>query len=160
MEVGLWERLPEAGQSDAPGRLRWARGGTGRARWDRMMVLRAEAVSGAVGSNLPASRAPEPQLWGSAQRIDKAKPPVQSVCVFCNRHKGPNVAGVDPTTKRIVPLFHPRRHKWSRHFRWDGAVLVGRTPTGRATVIALKINLDHRIDLRQGLIDEGVFPPA
>ena len=38
--------------------------------------------------------------------------------------------------------------------------LVGRTPSGRATIIVLKINLDHRIDLRQGLIDEGVFPPA
>lgn len=81
-------------------------------------------------------------------------------CFACNRHKGPNVAGVDPTTRKTVPLFHPRRHKWSRHFRWDGAVLVGRTPTGRATVVALKINLGHRIDLRQGLIDEGVFPPA
>jgi hypothetical protein len=81
-------------------------------------------------------------------------------CFACNRHKGPNVAGVDPATRKIVPLFHPRRHKWARHFRWDGAVLVGRTPIGRATVIALKINLDHRIDLRQGLIDEGVFPPA
>jgi 5-methylcytosine-specific restriction endonuclease McrA len=80
-------------------------------------------------------------------------------CFACNRHKGPNVAGVDPTTKKIVPLFNPRRHKWSRHFRWHGAVLLGRTPTGRATVIALKMNLDHRIDLRQGRIDEGVFPP-
>jgi hypothetical protein len=79
-------------------------------------------------------------------------------CFACNRHKGPNVAGVDPKTKKIVPLFHPRRHKWSRHFRWDGPVLAGRTPIGRATVIALKINLIHRIDLRQGLIDEGVFP--
>ena len=81
-------------------------------------------------------------------------------CFACNRHKGPNVAGVDPVTRKIVPLFHPRRHKWSRHFRWEGAVLIGRTPTGRATVIALKINLEHRIDLRQGLIDEGVFPPG
>jgi HNH endonuclease len=81
-------------------------------------------------------------------------------CFACNRHKGPNVAGVDPTTRKIVPLFHPRRHKWSRHFRWQGAVLVGRTPIGRATVIALKINLDYRIDLRQGLIDEGMFPPT
>ena len=81
-------------------------------------------------------------------------------CFACNRHKGPNVAGVDPRTGRIVPLFHPRRHKWSRHFRWDGPVLVGKTTNGRATVIALKINLDYRIDLRQGLIDECVFPPA
>ena len=74
--------------------------------------------------------------------------------------KGRMLPGVDPRTRKIVPLFHPRRHKWSRHFRWDGPVLVGRTPIGRATVIALKINLEHRIDLRQGLIDEGVFPPG
>lgn len=80
-------------------------------------------------------------------------------CFACNRHKGPNVAGVDPRTRKVVPLFNPRRHKWARHFRWDGPVLVGRTPNGRATIIALKINLDHRIDLRQGLIDEGRFPP-
>ena len=81
-------------------------------------------------------------------------------CFACNRHKGPNVAGVDPKTRKIVPLFNPRRHKWSRHFRWDGPVLVGRTPNGQATVIALKINLDYRVDLRQGLIEEGVFPPS
>jgi len=84
----------------------------------------------------------------------------QISCLACNRHKGPNVAGVDPATKKSVPLFNPRRHKWSRHFRWDGPVLVGRTQIGRATVVALKMNLDHRIDLRQGLIDEGVFAPA
>ena len=80
-------------------------------------------------------------------------------CFACNRYKGPNVAGVDPKTKKIVPLFHPRRHKWSRHFRWDGPTLVGLTPNGRATVTTLKINLDYRISLRQGLIDEGGFPP-
>ena len=80
-------------------------------------------------------------------------------CFACNRHKGPNVAGVDPATKKVIPLFNPRRHKWSRHFPWDGPKLVGRTTIGRATVVALKINLDHRMDLRQGLIDEGVFPP-
>jgi hypothetical protein len=80
-------------------------------------------------------------------------------CFACNRHKGPNIAGVDPGTKRIVPLFNPRRQLWSRHFRWDGPVLVGRTSAGRATIVALKIKLEHRLDLRQGLIDEGVFPP-
>ena len=30
-------------------------------------------------------------------------------CIRCNRHKGPNVAGVDPTTEEIVRLFHPPR---------------------------------------------------
>jgi HNH endonuclease len=81
-------------------------------------------------------------------------------CFACNNHKSANVAGVDPKTKRIVKLFNPRRHKWHRHFRWDGPVLVGLTPIGRTTVIVLEINLDYRLDFRQGLIEEGVFPPA
>jgi hypothetical protein len=80
-------------------------------------------------------------------------------CFACNRHKGPNIAGIDPKTRKIVPLFNPRRHKWSTHFRWDGAVLLGRTARGRATVHVLKINLDHRVGFRRELIDERVFPP-
>lgn len=83
-------------------------------------------------------------------------------CLHCNRHKGPNLSGYDRTTSRTkpVPLFHPRRHKWERHFRWEGPVLVGRTPTGRATVHVLAINDPIRIALRQELIDEGLFPSA
>lgn len=80
-------------------------------------------------------------------------------CFLDNSYKGYNLAGIDPSTKRIVPLFNPRRHKWHRHFRWAGPVLVGRTPAGRATIVVLRINLEHRIAQRQALIDEGVFPP-
>jgi hypothetical protein len=80
-------------------------------------------------------------------------------CFACNNHKGTNLSGIDPKTGKIVPLFNPRRHKWHRHFRWQGPLLIGLTPIGRATIIVLEINLDHRVDLRQGLIDEGVFPP-
>lgn len=80
-------------------------------------------------------------------------------CFTCSKHKGPNIAGVDPRSGAIVRLFHPRRHKWQRHFRWDGPMLVGRTPIGRATVAVLAINLPHRIALRQTLIEEDVFPP-
>jgi hypothetical protein len=80
-------------------------------------------------------------------------------CFACNHHKGPCIAGRDRATKKLVPLFNPRRHKWHRHFRWDGPILIGRTPTGRATVAVLEINLAHRVAFRQGLIDEGVFPP-
>ena len=80
-------------------------------------------------------------------------------CFACNRHKGPNVAGVDPKTREIVPLFNPRRHQWQRHFEWDGPILVGRTSIGRATIGVLKINAPHRIELRQELIEEAKFPP-
>ncbi|HEV3259606.1 MAG TPA: HNH endonuclease signature motif containing protein [Gemmataceae bacterium] len=81
-------------------------------------------------------------------------------CFLDNSYKGPNLAGIDPRTKRITPLFNPRRQQWRRHFRWDGPVLVGRTAAGRATIAVLRINLPHRIAQREALIEEGVFPPG
>lgn len=81
-------------------------------------------------------------------------------CFPCNNHKGPNIAGRDPSTKKLTPLFNPRRHKWTRHFRWDGPVLMGKTTIGRVTVAVLEINSLKRVQLRQSLIKEGVFPPT
>ncbi len=78
-------------------------------------------------------------------------------CHRCNLHKGPNLAGIDPITKRRTWLFNPRRHKWQRHFRWDGPVLLGRTEIGRATINVLKPNEEDRLDLRRALIEEGLF---
>jgi hypothetical protein len=77
-----------------------------------------------------------------------------------NHHKGPNLGSIDPKTGKKVWLFHPRRHKWDRHFPWDGPMLVGRTPIGRATIEVLAINLPYRVAQRAALIEEGVFPPA
>jgi 5-methylcytosine-specific restriction endonuclease McrA len=37
-------------------------------------------------------------------------------CSHCNLHKGPNLAGIDPITKLLSPLFHPRRQTWDEHF--------------------------------------------
>jgi hypothetical protein len=41
-----------------------------------------------------------------------------------------------------VPLFHPRQHSWDEHFAWnvEGIEIIGLTPTGRATVVALNMN--------------------
>lgn len=80
-------------------------------------------------------------------------------CFPCNNHKGPNLAGIDRVTRRLTRLFHPRRHKWARHFRWEGPLLAGRTAIGRVTVEVLLINDSDRVRLRETLIDEGVFPP-
>lgn len=80
-------------------------------------------------------------------------------CFPCNNFKGTNLAGIDPTSGRVVPLFHPRRHKWREHFRWDGPLLVGRSSAGRVTIAVLRINLPARLTFRQTLRDEGVFPP-
>jgi hypothetical protein len=61
-------------------------------------------------------------------------------CFQCDSFKGPNLAGFDNHSKKVVALFNPRRHRWKRHFRWDGPLLVGKTAAGRATIAALRIN--------------------
>ncbi len=78
-------------------------------------------------------------------------------CGRCNLFKGPNIAGLDPTTGQLAALFHPRRDRWHDHFEWDGAIIVGRTPTGRVTVAVLSMNLPLRVAARQALMDEGVW---
>lgn len=81
-------------------------------------------------------------------------------CYSCNSFKGSDLSGLDPKTRKLTPLFHPRRHKWAKHFRWQGGYLVGRTAIGRVTVALLHINDEYRVALREGLIAEGGFPPT
>jgi hypothetical protein len=80
-------------------------------------------------------------------------------CLHCNRHKGPNLSGVERRGSRsmLVPLFNPRRHKWARHFRWQGMYLVGRTAIGRVTIKVLAINDPLRVAVRAALIEEGLL---
>jgi hypothetical protein len=80
-------------------------------------------------------------------------------CARCNSYKGSYIAARDKLTRKLSPLFNPRRHKWSRHFRWEGGRLIGLTPIGRVTIAILKINNPFRVQLREGLIEEGLFPP-
>ena len=79
-------------------------------------------------------------------------------CLHCNRHKGPNIAGRDVATGGLVRLFHPRQDRWSDHFAWSGAELVGRTPIGRITIHVLAINDPDFLAVRQVLIEEQAFP--
>lgn len=79
-------------------------------------------------------------------------------CYYCNRYKGPNVAGFDPRSGDLTRLFHPRRHKWATHFQWEGVRLVGRTAVGRLTCAVLQINHPDAVAVRDGLLAEGLFP--
>lgn len=62
-------------------------------------------------------------------------------CPSCSLHKASKTVGVDPETGEEVGLFHPLQHGWGEHFlhEHDGTC-VGRTPVGRATVAALRMN--------------------
>lgn len=82
-------------------------------------------------------------------------------CSFCNLHKGNRTFAEDPESGRSVPLFNPRLQIWADHFAWDesGAQVVGRTPVGRATVEALKLNRPTLADARQLWVSVGWHPP-
>jgi hypothetical protein len=69
-----------------------------------------------------------------------------SIC--CNLSKGPNLTGVDPATRQVVALFHPRRDGWADHFEARGAMIEGITSVGRATVHVLAMNDTRRVELR------------
>jgi len=65
-------------------------------------------------------------------------------CILCNRHKGSDVAKVDPRTGRPVRLFHPRLDRWLDHFRLEGAVIEPLTAEGSATCRLLRLNTAER----------------
>jgi hypothetical protein len=72
-------------------------------------------------------------------------------CPACNRFKSARQTAIDPDTARVVPLYHPRRDEWSVHFAWsnDRQRILGITPSGRATVEALRMNRPQLVNLRR-----------
>jgi len=73
-------------------------------------------------------------------------------CDRCNAYKGPNVAGIDPTSRTVVPLFSPRTQSWQDHFSWDGPRIIGRTTVGLVTVHVLSMNQPDAVALRAGIM--------
>jgi hypothetical protein len=82
-------------------------------------------------------------------------------CPTCNRYKSDLVSAPDPMTLDDVALFHPRQHRWLDHFAWneDASQIVGLTPTGRATVSALKMNRPQLIRVRRMWVAMNEHPP-
>lgn len=83
-------------------------------------------------------------------------------CPDCNGYKGDQMEAPDPETGETVPLFNPRQQRWSEHFAWKtaGDEIIGRTPTGRATILALKLNRALLVSARREWVRVGWQPPA
>ena len=75
-------------------------------------------------------------------------------CHFCNRHKGPNLAGMDPETGELTRLFNPRTDTWNQHFCIQAGLIIGLTPVGRTTVYVLNMNRPDRVRVRAELEPE------
>ena len=83
-------------------------------------------------------------------------------CRSCNEYNSTRIQIKDPETGMIVRLFHPREMKWSEHFMWSAehAEIIGLTPTGRATLEALKLNRPMLVKARRRWVLSGWHPPA
>lgn len=83
-------------------------------------------------------------------------------CQGCNNANYNKTAGHDPATGELVALYHPRKQKWQNHFAWnqDFTLIIGLTPTGRATVETLRLNREGLVNLRRALYAMGEHPPA
>jgi HNH endonuclease len=80
-------------------------------------------------------------------------------CVSCSLRKGARRTALDQMTGATVELFNPRRESWRVHFRWQGLRLIGISPTGRATVAALKFNRAVAQAIRQEEAARHRHPP-
>lgn len=82
-------------------------------------------------------------------------------CRPCNELKGAQTHGEDPDSHERVSLYNPREHRWDAHFRWseDGTSIIGKTPTGRATVVALQLNRPLLVSARRRWVLVGWHPP-
>jgi HNH endonuclease len=72
-------------------------------------------------------------------------------CILCNRHKGSDIASIEPETGNALLLFDPRRNRWSDHFRVEGAVIIPVSKTGEVTIRLLRLNASERVAERQAL---------
>jgi len=82
-------------------------------------------------------------------------------CPLCNGYKGVQTHAVDPLTGVRMPLFNPRIQDWHEHFSWsaDGTEIIGKTPVGRATVLALHLNNPYVVPSRKIWVVAGWHPP-
>jgi hypothetical protein len=96
------------------------------------------------------------QQHGGETRLDN----LALACLPCNRHKGPNIATIDPVSGKLTALFNPRKQSWHDHFSWAGATMVANSPVGRATLQVLKMNDHRRLMGREALIRANIplFP--
>ena len=81
-------------------------------------------------------------------------------CAPCNLSKINRIAVIDPQTGTEVTLFDPRNDRWEEHFRWvdDRETLSGRTAAGRATIAALDVNNELRLEARRLWFATGWLP--
>ena len=128
-----------------------------------------DRVEARAGYRCEYRRAPQP-VCGYPFHLDHIRPTARGgsdspsnrclAYASCDLAKGDRTRATDPLTGREVDLFYPHRHAWNRHFRWsDGRRhVLGTTPIGRATIMALDLNGELRVQARLFWFETGWLP--
>src|SRR5258708_14064972 len=79
-------------------------------------------------------------------------------CQGCNGYKYTSVNAIDPVNGALAGLYNPRKDRWSDHFMWnqDYTQILGISPTGRATIVKLRLNREGLVNLREALLAIGI----
>jgi hypothetical protein len=80
-------------------------------------------------------------------------------CTLCNKHKGSDLASIDPETGEIIPLYHPRQDLWHEHFQLKDSEIIPLTAKGRVTIRLLPLNRRDRVEERRLLLKAGMLKP-
>jgi hypothetical protein len=81
-------------------------------------------------------------------------------CRSCNLHKRDFRSGTDELSGTEERLYHPRHDVWGDHFEVeaDTGAIRGLTPSGRATVMRLRMNHPLQLEARLIWMQLGLFP--
>jgi hypothetical protein len=126
-------------------------------------------VAARAGHRCEYCRAPE-AIFNFPFEVEHVRPVSQGgadeegnralACRSCNLFKSDRLHARDPEGPDEVPLFDPRQDVWEHHFevQAETGIIVGRTPTGRATVACLQINSTAQLSARRQWMQLGLFP--
>ena len=89
--------------------------------------------------------------------LDDSESNLCLACPRCNLKKGPNLATLSVTDRKLIRLFHPRKDVWEEHFEVINGLIVGRTEIGTATVNLLLMNATDQLRIRRKLISRGEY---
>lgn len=78
-------------------------------------------------------------------------------CTICNKHKGSDLASIDPINGEIVRLYQPQQDCWHDHFRFEAGEIRPITSIGRVTARLLQMNRQERVEERRLLAQASVL---
>ncbi|MGB0383761.1 MAG: HNH endonuclease [Ardenticatenaceae bacterium] len=123
-----------------------------------------------AGHRCEYCRAPE-IIFNTSFEVDHIKPIAKGgtndpinyalACRICNGHKSAALGAIDPLSQQLVSLFNPRQQAWEDHFEVQDKSpfkIVGKTPTGRASVERLQFNAPRQLTARALWIKLALFP--